>query len=90
MRVTSKGQVTIPQHIRERHGLLPNTEIEFVEDAGGVRIVQAQQLSTSQRQRGQAVADDMVKRLQGLKSDTPLTTDELMRMTRGDEWPDLH
>ena len=29
MRITSKGQVTIPQHIREKLGLLPNTEVEF-------------------------------------------------------------
>lgn len=29
MRITSKGQVTIPQHIREQLGLLPNTEVEF-------------------------------------------------------------
>ncbi len=30
MRITSKGQVTIPQDIRERYGLLPHTEVEFV------------------------------------------------------------
>ena len=29
MRITSKGQVTIPQDIREKAGLLPNTEVEF-------------------------------------------------------------
>jgi len=29
MRITSKGQVTIPQHIREKAGLLPNTEVRF-------------------------------------------------------------
>ncbi len=29
MRITSKGQVTIPQAIRDRAGLLPNTEVEF-------------------------------------------------------------
>ena len=29
MRITSKGQVTIPQEIREKAGLLPNTEVEF-------------------------------------------------------------
>ncbi len=29
MRITSKGQVTIPREIRERAGLLPNTEVEF-------------------------------------------------------------
>src|SRR5680860_1717627 len=29
MRITTKGQVTIPQHIRERLGLLPHTEVDF-------------------------------------------------------------
>ncbi len=29
MRITSRGQVTIPQHIREKAGLLPNTEVQF-------------------------------------------------------------
>ena len=29
MKVTTKGQVTIPLHIRERFGILPNTEVEF-------------------------------------------------------------
>ena len=29
MRITSKGQVTIPQDIRERAGLLPHTEVAF-------------------------------------------------------------
>ena len=32
MRVTSKGQVTIPQEIRERFGFMPETEIDFVID----------------------------------------------------------
>jgi AbrB family looped-hinge helix DNA binding protein len=34
MRITSKGQVTIPQHIREQLGLLPNTEVEFSVERG--------------------------------------------------------
>lgn len=29
MQITSKGQVTIPQNIRERLGLLPHTEVRF-------------------------------------------------------------
>jgi AbrB family looped-hinge helix DNA binding protein len=29
MRITSKGQVTIPQEIRHRLGLLPETEVAF-------------------------------------------------------------
>ena len=41
MRITSKGQVTIPQEIRERAGLLPNTEVEFIYDGKTVRLVKA-------------------------------------------------
>ena len=29
MRITSKGQVTIPIDVREKAGLLPHTEVEF-------------------------------------------------------------
>lgn len=36
MRVTSKGQVTIPQNVRENMGILPaETEIEFLQDENG-------------------------------------------------------
>ena len=46
MRITSKGQVTIPQRIREELGLLPNTEIEFaVEDGRAVLHPKADPLS---------------------------------------------
>ena len=38
MRLTSKGQVTIPEEIRERLGLLPHTEVEFEIDGDAVRI----------------------------------------------------
>lgn len=34
MRITSKGQVTIPQEIREQLGLLPHTEVEFAVERG--------------------------------------------------------
>jgi AbrB family looped-hinge helix DNA binding protein len=30
VRITSKGQVTIPHAVRERAGLLPHTEVDFV------------------------------------------------------------
>jgi len=34
MRITSKGQVTIPQEIREKLGLQPDTEVEFTVERG--------------------------------------------------------
>jgi AbrB family looped-hinge helix DNA binding protein len=38
MRVTEKGQVTIPIRLRKRYGLERNTEVEFVADIDGIRI----------------------------------------------------
>jgi antitoxin PrlF len=34
MRVTTKGQVTIPRSIREKLGIIPETDIDFQEDNG--------------------------------------------------------
>jgi bifunctional DNA-binding transcriptional regulator/antitoxin component of YhaV-PrlF toxin-antitoxin module len=39
MRISERGQVTIPQELRKRYGLLPNTEIRFVPDETGLRLV---------------------------------------------------
>ena len=38
MRITVKGQVTIPQEIRERLGLLPHCEVEFDIVGNSVRM----------------------------------------------------
>ncbi|MEI6450117.1 MAG: AbrB/MazE/SpoVT family DNA-binding domain-containing protein [Actinomycetes bacterium] len=76
MRITTKGQVTIPQGIRERHGFLPHTEVEFVEEEGAVVIRKAE--------GGNRQAREWVRRYRGsLRSG--MTTDELMRLTRGDD-----
>jgi AbrB family looped-hinge helix DNA binding protein len=76
MRITSKGQVTIPQGVREQAGLLPDTEVEFVVEEGGVRIVKAE---TSRRPgRGNAA----VARLRGRARRVSMTTDEIMALTR--------
>ena len=42
MRLTSKGQVTIPLEIREALGLLPHTEVEFEIDGDAVRVRKAE------------------------------------------------
>jgi AbrB family looped-hinge helix DNA binding protein len=73
MRITSKGQVTIPIEIRERLGLLPGTEVEIVVDGGAARIVRAR----DGRGRGQTV----VERLRG-RATSGLSTDEIMALTR--------
>jgi len=75
MRITSKGQVTIPQEIREKFGLLPDTEVEFVAKGNVVQIVKAK--GTARRGRGEAV----VSRLRGRASVT-MSTDEILALTR--------
>ena len=77
MRITSKGQVTIPIEIRERLGLLPDTEVDFEVDGRAVRITRAKQA----RGRGQAVIAGM--RRHPIKSGW--TTEKLMQLTRGDK-----
>lgn len=76
MRVTSKGQVTIPKSIRERAGLMPETEVEFEFDGRSVRITKAQ--AGKKPGRGAAA----VARMRG-RGDVRLSTDEIMAMTRG-------
>ena len=78
MRITSKGQVTIPQAVRERTGLLPNTDVEFVVDGAGVRIVKTG--SGARPSRGATA----VRRLRGAGARVQMTTDEIMALTRGD------
>jgi AbrB family looped-hinge helix DNA binding protein len=51
MRVTSKGQVTIPERIRREEGLLPGTDVEFVRENGGVVLRARRQGSKSKRER---------------------------------------
>ncbi|CAB5111477.1 hypothetical protein D3OALGA1CA_5743 [Olavius algarvensis associated proteobacterium Delta 3] len=38
MKIGDRGQVTIPKEIREKYGLLPKVEVEFVQDEGGLLI----------------------------------------------------
>ena len=78
MRITSKGQVTIPQAIREQVGLLPETEVEFVVDGDGVRIVKA---PTARRPTRGARAVELLRRGAGRVT---MTTDEIMALTRGE------
>ena len=76
MRITSKGQVTIPAEIREQAGLLPETEVEFSFDGKVVSIVRAK--SALKPGRGAR----LVSQMRG-KGDVKMSTDEIMALTRG-------
>jgi AbrB family looped-hinge helix DNA binding protein len=70
-RVTSKGQITVPKHVRAKLGLAPGDELEFVEEEG--RFVIRKRVRRSPfdrylgylaRKRGQD-PDDIVRELRG-------------------------
>jgi AbrB family looped-hinge helix DNA binding protein len=77
MRITSKGQVTIPQEIREKFGLLPNTEVEFVVRGNAIHLVKAAQPKRPTR------GERIVSRLRG-SATGGMSTDEIMALTRGE------
>jgi AbrB family looped-hinge helix DNA binding protein len=78
-KITSKGQVTIPKYIRDELGLLPGTEVEFVSgDAGDVRVRKA----SGGRKRG----EEFIEHLREAGKSYTMTTDEVMRLTRGEDW----
>jgi antitoxin PrlF len=77
MQITSKGQVTIPQHVRLQLGLLPHTEVEF-ELAGDHARIRKSKRSKGMGARGKAV----LNALRG-SADSRLSTDEIMELTRG-------
>jgi AbrB family looped-hinge helix DNA binding protein len=77
VRITSKGRVTIPAEIRERAGLLPGTEVDIKFDGEAVRIVKAK--TPRRESRGQRA----VRLLRG-SGTVPMSTDEIMALTRGE------
>ncbi len=77
MRITSKGQVTIPVEIRERLGLLPNSEVDFEVVGNTVRIRKGRGRRSGARGRS------IVNHLRG-KATSGMTTDEIMALTRGE------
>lgn len=77
MRITAKGQVTIPQEVRERAGLMPGTDVEFQIEAGVVRLVKAT-AGVGRRTRGQKLVESLRAR-----GDFKMTTDEVIASMRG-------
>lgn len=73
MKITTKGQVTIPVEVRDLLGLLPNTEVEFVVE-GGQAVLRKLRRS---RRRGEKI----VAHLKG-RATAPMSTDEILALTR--------
>jgi len=74
MRLTQKGQVTVPKQFRDQYGMNRGTEVEFEATDQGVLIRPA----TSSRSVRMAKA---IRTVRGV-ADAGLKTDEIMRLTR--------
>jgi len=71
MRVTTKGQVTIPMSVREKLGIVPQTNIDFREDKGRFYIVK----TTKNKQTNK------FRKFRGIAS-SEMSTDEILKLTR--------
>ncbi|NOY61085.1 MAG: AbrB/MazE/SpoVT family DNA-binding domain-containing protein [Calditrichaeota bacterium] len=74
MRVTGKGQVTIPKHIRDLLGLMRESEVEFIVEHGKVYISKEKKNNKSKRFR----------KYRGTAT-VKMSTDEIMALTRGEK-----
>lgn len=80
MRITSKGQVTIPKAVRDKLGIGPGSNVGFEEEGGQIVLV------PESKEEARAAAEHMIRHLQefGRKAKRiPMTSEELMELTRG-------
>lgn len=75
MRITAKGQVTIPKEWREKLGFLPVTEVEFIPDGNALKLIKKKTASG----RGLRLVEHLRR-----KATVKMTTDEIMALTRGE------
>jgi AbrB family looped-hinge helix DNA binding protein len=79
MVLNSKGQVTIPAHLRAKYGLHAGDEVEVVEVGGTLQIVH----TAGAESRGQR----LVRRLRNTatsKDVADMSTDQIMELLRGE------
>ena len=79
MRVTSKGQVTIPIDLREKFGIFADSEVEFGTQGNLITIRKAKP-KKGKKSRGEQIVD----RLRG-SGHGRLTTDQILKLMRGND-----
>jgi AbrB family looped-hinge helix DNA binding protein len=77
VKITSKGQVTIPKQIRDATGFLPGTDVDFVRDGDEIRIL---------KKPGRSRGEEFIEHLREAGKNYTMTTEEVMRLTRGEDW----
>ena len=82
MRVTSKGQVTIPKHLRQRTGIVPGTEVEFAKRGDDLVLrkkTSSQRDAAGRDEEFEAYLEEVSGTL-----DLGMSTDEFMEFLRGE------
>ncbi len=80
--VTSKGQITIPKHIRDRKGIAAGTRIEVAEKDEDIVLRKAKR-SRDPRAKRDVEFDAYLERITG-SMDIGMSTDEFMELLRGE------
>ena len=78
--LTSKGQVTIPKHIRDSLHLQPGSSVEFSVNSSGEVVLQSAELTKSKRR----AVTDRFDSVRG-KATIKWRTDDLMKLLRADD-----
>ena len=81
MRVTEKGQVTIPKKIRDRLGINPGSEVDFVPDREGARLVLVKDEAPEERRA--ASIREWADSVAGIIDLEGMTADEYFEWIRG-------
>ena len=84
MRVTTKGQVTIPKEVRDKLGIVPGDEVGFREDGDAYIIEKAvAPAGETPGERMVRLLGELGKRLQQNPEFKDMSTDEYMELIRG-------
>jgi AbrB family looped-hinge helix DNA binding protein len=84
MRVTSKGQVTIPKAVRDKLGIAPGTDVGFSEE--GALYVHHHDEVVEGESPGARIARKLIELGERARREgwaNKLTSDEFLEMTRG-------
>jgi AbrB family looped-hinge helix DNA binding protein len=74
MKVSEKGQITIPKNLRDALGIGGGTRVEFERQGDSIVVRKAE--------RGPTRGQELAERLRG-RGDIAMTTDEILALTRG-------
>lgn len=82
MRVSTKGQVTIPKPLRDRIGIRPGSEVDFGIEGDAITLRRAKARGRPGPSRGER----LVEAIRGTATrNRDLSTDEIMKLLRGDD-----